>query len=465
MQSRLAKSLYLGLAALSFGAVATVATTANAASKAKVVSSKTLKTAGTKRNVQATGTSALYSKPGTVKGAKVVASKATMKKLATSKKSTDYFRAYSVSVTNRGTVYYKVVSMNGKYRGYIYGGKKATTFAGGIKTATTTKSATLPSNTTVYFAKAGTSNVTWDAPQYTQYKASKQVKNTTPFANDALTITKAATKTREGSLYYYVEDAANPSVNGWIYAKAVTTTKPTADTFNDKTDVKVNFTTTSGTTVKSTTLADLKADGTSAVSTATGTAVGTDVTSKATSSWGNALLTGTGYTYTATDSTNVAALKAAKTGDTISLAVVKNEDTTSKIAFYQTSGNGDLSAAATELTAYKTGVTAASNTVVFPTVSAAFTGTEGLTFTAADVTSYLKGASLSTLYTPNYTKSGSTTEYYTEYTLSSTLAGTFGNTTKAFYTASEKTGTSPASTTSSTTSSATTGSSDYFTNN
>jgi len=118
MQSSLKKSLYLGLAALSFGAVATVSTTANAASKAKVTSSKTLKTAADTRNVQATGKNALYTKPGTVKGAKKVASTATMKKLATSKKSANYFRAYYQQVTNKGTVYYKVVSMDGKYRGY-----------------------------------------------------------------------------------------------------------------------------------------------------------------------------------------------------------------------------------------------------------------------------------------------------------------------------------------------------------
>jgi len=69
MQSSLKNSLYLGLAVLSLGAVATVNTTASAASKAKVTSDVTLKTSAESRNVEATGTNALYSKPGTVKGA------------------------------------------------------------------------------------------------------------------------------------------------------------------------------------------------------------------------------------------------------------------------------------------------------------------------------------------------------------------------------------------------------------
>lgn len=445
MQSSLAKSLYLGLAVLSLGAVTTVATTAQAASKAKVVSSKTLTNDGTKRNVQPTGKNALYSKPGTVKGAKKVASTATMKKLASSKKSADYFRAYYQKVTNKGSVYYKIVSMDGKYRGYIYGGKKSGTFAGGIKKASTTKSVAKPANTTVYFAKPGKSNVTWSAPKYTQYKASKSVKDTTAYASDALTITSAAKKTREGSLYYYVTDAANPAVNGWIYAKAVTTTKAATDTFNDKTDVKVNFNTSAGKTVATATLTGLK-DAAGKVSTAAGTAVGTSATSQATNDWGKAILTGTGYKYSRSDSVNLTALANAKTGDTITLSVAQNATKSTKIDFYATSGNGDLSQAATPLKAYTAGKTAANDTVVFP-AAADFAGVEGLNFTAGDVTSYLNGANLGTLYTPNYTKDKGTTQYYTTYKLSSTLGGTYGSTTKAFYVGTESEGTSPAGTT------------------
>lgn len=444
MQSSLAKSLYLGLAVLSLGAVTTVATTVQAASKAKVVSSKTLTIDATKRNVQPTGKNALYSKPGTVKGAKKVASTATMKKLASSKKSADYFRAYYQKVTNKGSVYYKIVSMDGKYRGYIYGGKKAGTFAGGIKKAATTKSADLPANKTVYFAKPGKSNVTWNAPKYTQYKASKAVKSTADYANDVLTVTSAIKKTREGSLYYYVTDATNPNVNGWIYAKAVTNTKPSTSTFNDKTDVKVNFNTSTGKTVATTTLTNLK-DNAGKTPTATGTAVGTSATNAATNDWGKAALVGTGYKYSRSDSMNLTALANAKTGDTISLSVAQNAAKATKIEFYQTAGNGDLSQAATALKAYVAGSTAAKDTVVFPAASD-FSGVEGQTFTANDVTTYLNGANLGTLYTPNYTKGTDKTQYYTTYRLSSTLSGTFGSTTKAFYVGTEKTGTSPATT-------------------
>lgn len=458
MQSNLAKSLYLGLAALSLGAVATVSTTAQAASKAKIVSSKTLKTDATKRNVQPNGKNALYSKPGTVKGAKTVASKNTMKKLASSKKSADYFRAYYQKTTNKGSVYYKIVSMDGKYRGYIYGGKKAGTFAGGIKKASTTKTAKMPANTTVYFAKPGKSGVTWSAPKYTQYKATKSVKDTTDYANDVLTVQSAIKKSREGSTYYYVTDATNPNVNGWVYSKGVTATKPAGATFNAATDVNVNFTTLGGKTVASTTLSGLKADTTKVLSTVKGTAVGTDATTQATDAWGKAALTGTGYTYTAGDSSNKIALSNAKTGDTISLVVNQNQPTTSKFTFYKTAGNGDLSQAAKGIQAYTTGKTATENTVAFPTVSAGFTGVSEATFTASDASTYLTNAGLATLDTPNYKKSNDTKEYYTEFKLSSTIAGTFGSSTKAFYTASEKTGTSPAK------AQTTTGVNDYYTN-
>ncbi|WP_286011540.1 S-layer protein [Levilactobacillus brevis] len=217
MQSSLKKSLYLGLAALSFAGVAAVSTTASAKSYATAGAYTTLKTDATTRNVEATGTNALYTKPGTVKGAKVVASKATMAKLASSKKSADYFRAYGVKTTNRGSVYYRVVSMDGKYRGYVYGGSSDTAFAGGIKSASTTTTKTNPTKLQNYYLKDVSKNTLWTAPKYTQYKASK-VNLYGAAKDDPFVVDQAATKTREGSLYYHVTDRNNSKISGWIYA-------------------------------------------------------------------------------------------------------------------------------------------------------------------------------------------------------------------------------------------------------
>jgi len=320
MQSTLAKSVFVGVAALSFASV--TALNANAASSAKTTSNVTMTTKAETRNVVPTGSNAIYSYPKTVKkNARTVASKATVAKLASSKSSKDYFRAYRVLTTSRGSVYYKVVSFDGSVRGYIYGGKSTSAFAGGLKSASTTTAQTLTvdeQTKTYYFANPGTKNVTWNAPQYTQYKAKKMVKSTADFGGDALKITSAQTKTREGSRYVYVQDATHPSLSGWVYAKALSTEK--AKTYNAATDVKVNFINAAdNSAVKSSYVTVDNA------ATATATAVTNDKVYAA-------IKAGTpdGYSYNAADNNNN--LSNVKTGDTVNAYVYATAS--SKLALY-----------------------------------------------------------------------------------------------------------------------------------
>ena len=234
MQASLKKTLYLGLAAVSFVAAAGAAsTTASAKTYAKVTSNTTLTTDATTRNVTLTGTNALYTKAGTLKGAKVVASTTTAAKLAASKNGQDNFRAYRVATTNRGSVYYKVVSFDKQYRGWIYGGKSTDAFAEGIKsfdtTTDTTSSLTATEKATNYvIAKPGTANdgtaTTYKAPAWTQYKIGRTVTDGTKIGSDVLQITKQATRTREGDTWVYVTDTANADYSGWILKSALKST-------------------------------------------------------------------------------------------------------------------------------------------------------------------------------------------------------------------------------------------------
>ena len=216
MRSSFAKSIYVGAAVLGLAGLSAVTTT-TASAKSYATAGAYTALANKSQNVTVTGTNAIYSKPGTVKGAKVVASKKTVAKLAASKKSSDTFYAYGTKTTNRGSVYYKIVTMDKKYRGYVYAGKTAGTFTAGIKAAETTTAATTPARTTGYYLKDVSKNTLWTAPKNTDIHA-KKVSLYGASKTDPFTVDKAATKTKEGSLYYHVTDSKHPSISGWIYA-------------------------------------------------------------------------------------------------------------------------------------------------------------------------------------------------------------------------------------------------------
>lgn len=256
MQSSLKKSLYLGLAAVSFVAAAG-ATTANASAKAATVKSDTtMTTAATSRNVTLTGTNAVYTKPGTVKGAKVVASTVTAKKLADSNKGAANFRAYRVAVTDRGSVYYKVVSFDGSYRGYVYGGKATDKFAAGLAAYNTTKDAATPStdsfNLTATTSKDA-NTLFYAQPAYAQYKVGRATVNgsvlkaTDKYAGASFTFDKAATTSREGETWYEIASTTlangtkSTDLNGaWV--KASNVKNPSADpAATDANSIKVVY--------------------------------------------------------------------------------------------------------------------------------------------------------------------------------------------------------------------------------
>lgn len=228
MKNKLVKATMLGIAALGLGVTAftTTPSNANAKSYAKVKSNKAFTTNYTERNYLPTGSAALYSKAGTLKGARKVASVTTLQSMANrSDRGQSYFRAYRIARTNRGSYYLKVVSFDKSYRGWIYAGKSNPanrTSVGGMKKVSTFNQGNLTtdiSNTTYYF---GGSTTTYKQPDWTQYKIGRNMNSLSgDYSKDPLRVTGVGTKTNgrdNNATYYFVEDSAHPTVNGWIKA-------------------------------------------------------------------------------------------------------------------------------------------------------------------------------------------------------------------------------------------------------
>uniref|UniRef100_UPI00403EFD85 hypothetical protein n=1 Tax=Lentilactobacillus hilgardii TaxID=1588 RepID=UPI00403EFD85 len=159
--------------------------------------------------------------------------------MANSNSSSDNFRAYRVATTNRGSVYYKVVSFDQQTRGWIYGGKSTANFGGGTKQFTTFSTNNLSDaqqNSLYKIASPGIANdgktVTYKQPAWTQYKVGRQVLDSTPYANATFKIIQVGTRTREGDQWVQVQATDNQysQANGWILYSGLTLTQtPVAD--------------------------------------------------------------------------------------------------------------------------------------------------------------------------------------------------------------------------------------------
>lgn len=264
MKNTMKRSLFAGLAALSFVAVAGASTNASAAKKSYKIdfNQASSSSTATSRNYVPTGSNALYTKAGVLKSARKVADTSTLQNLANSKKGNDYFRGYRVAKLSNGSYYMKVVTFDKAYRGWIYVGKTdpRTNYKNvnaGLKytdtTTDTTSSLTDAQKKATYqIQNPGTTfeAQTFKAPAYTQYKIGRNTTDTTNYKEDTFTITQAAKRTREGDQWVYVNDAKNPSVNGWILQSSLKEATPSTDTIADNA-IRINLTDATGKAIKS----------------------------------------------------------------------------------------------------------------------------------------------------------------------------------------------------------------------
>lgn len=226
MNKTITKSLIIGSLALGIG-ISLQANSAQAATK--FVYNHQLTTSAASRNVVFTTKNALYNKAGVLNGAKVVASKARLASISDITEN-KLARAYRIAKTNTGSIYYKVVTYSGYYRGWIYGGKVANQFGGGLAHYATTSTYPTPTSSTKFqvpnLADATRNDVFWTAPANSTYKAARAtINDISQYQNATFTVSKAVKVTATGDVWYRVASTDSALDGTWVTKDDVTTVK------------------------------------------------------------------------------------------------------------------------------------------------------------------------------------------------------------------------------------------------
>lgn len=214
--------ILITLALATFTVGVSLSTVSTEASSVRIVYNRQLTTAPAKRNVTFTGKNALYSKAGVLPGTKKFVSKTSLIKLTQVVDVIFGVRAYRVAKISNGSIYYKIVTFDGKYRGWIYGGKSSLNFAGGIKRYKTTKTIATPNPNQKF--KIGNASlekqnyVIWNAPQGAEYKVGLDSKITdlSQYKNIIFTVQKAVRTTRYNEDWYQINSTNSDLNNKWI---------------------------------------------------------------------------------------------------------------------------------------------------------------------------------------------------------------------------------------------------------
>ncbi|MCF6515221.1 hypothetical protein GSH19_03510 [Lactobacillus sp. S2-2] len=197
--------LFAGVVIFGFGLFNQIT---DAKSTTKVVNQYEYYNHGEDRDFVSTGKTPLYSKPGK---SKVVISTKSMKKLSNSKSTGNVFRAYRTVTLSNGQTFTKVVSMNGKYRGFVK--------SNGVKQIKTLTNVDLSNK--VQGQLVTLSNVKahpiFESPSYTQYQINR-LKYDHVHDKDLFVIDGAVKKTVGGQLYYHVTSTKDKMINGYVYA-------------------------------------------------------------------------------------------------------------------------------------------------------------------------------------------------------------------------------------------------------
>ncbi|MFC6261021.1 hypothetical protein [Levilactobacillus fujinensis] len=191
-----------------------------------------------------TGKYALYTKPGTIKGAKLVKSKQQLLTLNAAKTGEKTFMWRRKATTNRGAVYYKVETFDHSIKGWIYAGKTKQPSSGMIYYKHTEKD---PAGGVQFFSSLADSALTteekthlyrlttpgtvddgtqlfYSIPDWAGFdgKSQPNKKSTVVNKNDVFAIDNAKTRVREGDRWVVAYDVNRRGVGGYIKESGLT---------------------------------------------------------------------------------------------------------------------------------------------------------------------------------------------------------------------------------------------------